>query len=54
MTAITLRDSLRLLPGLAVGVVVGDVLHRRVSQRVFRVLVFIGLVIVSVVMAVRA
>ena len=54
VTAITLRDSLRLLPGLAVGVVVGDVLHRRVSQRVFRVLVFIGLVIVSVVMAVRA
>jgi len=50
----TLRDSALLVPGLAAGLVVGDLLHGRIPERSFRAFVFALLLVVAVVLAARA
>jgi uncharacterized membrane protein YfcA len=50
----TLRDSFPLVPALAVGLGLGEVLHGRVSERAFRVAVFVMLLVVAAVLAARA
>ncbi len=54
VTAATLRDSVPLLPAVAVGLALGDVVHARVSEASFKRLVFGLLVIVAGVLAARA
>jgi uncharacterized membrane protein YfcA len=54
VTTATLRDSVPLLPGLVVGIVLGEFLHGRVPERVFRFVVFATLLVVAVVIGVRA
>jgi hypothetical protein len=50
----TAKQSLVLVPGLAVGALVGERLHGHVPERAFRVGVFAMLVVVAVILAVRA
>ena len=54
VTVVTLRDSVPLVPGLLVGLALGEVLHGRVPDRAFRVVVFVLLLVVAVVLGVRA
>ncbi len=54
VTLSTLRASAALLPGLAVGLVAGDLLYGRIPERTFRVSVFVMLLVVAAVLAARA
>ena len=54
ITMATLKDTAPLVPGLIVGIVVGELLHGRVPERVFRVVVFATLLVVAVLIGVRA
>ena len=45
LTAATLHDSLWLLPSLAGGMIAGDVLHHRLPERPFRLLVYLVLLV---------
>jgi uncharacterized membrane protein YfcA len=52
--AASLRRSALLVPGLALGLVLGEIAHGRIPERTFRAAVFVMLVIVGVVLALRA
>lgn len=52
--AASLGRTALLVPGLVLGLVAGDVAHRRIPERAFRLVVFAMLVVVGVVLAVRA
>jgi len=54
VTVATLRDSAPLIPGLVCGIAAGEVLHGRVSERGFRLVVFALLLVLAVVIGVRA
>jgi len=54
VTATTLRGCAPLVPALGIGLVAGEVLHGRVSERAFRVAVFGLLFVVAIVLGVRA
>jgi uncharacterized membrane protein YfcA len=53
LSAATLHDSLGLLPSLAGGMIVGDVLHHRLPERPFRLLVYLVLLVAGTTLTVR-
>lgn len=52
--AASLRRSALLVPGLVMGLAGGEIVHGRLPQRAFRIVVFAMLVIVGAVLALRA
>jgi uncharacterized membrane protein YfcA len=53
VTRDTTLSTFPLIPALAVGLGAGELLHRRVSERTFRVVVFVLLIVLSVALVVR-
>ncbi|MCB9569319.1 MAG: sulfite exporter TauE/SafE family protein [Myxococcales bacterium] len=54
LSAATLRETLMLVPAIVVGIVGGELLHRRVSQRSFRIAIFALLLVAGLLLLRRA
>jgi len=54
VTRATVVDSAPLVPGLVLGLALGDVVHARVPERAFRPVVFAALLVVAILLAARA